>query len=219
MHSASQNLLRSCLALSFVAGDMRLDSARRKMKIQNPAKQGEYDGACGFYSIGNALSLLYPKLPIDQIFFEMFSVYNKNYSDVRLLLDGIYRGKLNSILSDTINALQLTDCKIYRPYWNGPASSLNELKQKILENFSNNGSLAIIGYEYSKFGESDWYSHWTVICRATAKTLYTHDSSGESKRIYLSSCRIWDNKSRHKTKPYKLSSTDLFILSRKNDES
>lgn len=181
-----------------------------------PARQGEYDGACGFYSVGNALSLLYPNIGVDQIFYEMFSSYIKNGSDAESLINGMYRNKLNKVLGDTINALQLEDCKIYRPFWSNPASSLAELRKKIIDYFAGNKSAAaILGYEYSRYGESDWYSHWTVIRRATEKTLFTHDSSAELKRIAFSKCRIWDNKSCHKSKPYKLSSTELFIISRK----
>ena len=184
------------------------------MGNNDPAQQGDYDGTCGFYSVGNALSLLYPNLEVDQIFYEMFSGYIRNHSDAGLFINGMYRGKLNKILTDTVNALKLEDCNIYRPFWNNPASSLNELKEKILNCFTSNETVAILGYEYSRFDESDWYSHWTVIRRVTGKTLFTHDSSGELKRIAYSKCRIWDNKSRHKSRPYKLSSTDLFIISR-----
>lgn len=79
-------------------------------------------------------------------------------------------------------------------------------------------SVAILGYEHARIDDSDWYSHWTVLRKVTDKSLITHDSSGESKRISLSKCRIWDNKSRHKSKPYKLSSTDLFILTMNGSE-
>ena len=68
------------------------------MGNHEPARQGDYDGACGFYSIGNALSLLYPDIAVDQIFYEMFSTYILNHSDANPLINGMYRGKLNKIL-------------------------------------------------------------------------------------------------------------------------
>lgn len=189
------------------------------MVNHDPARQGAYDGTCGFYSIGNALSLLYQDVEIDRIFFEMFATYIKNNSDSSFLTEGMFRGKLNKILTDTISALGMDDCHVYRPFWNKPASSLNDLWEKLIEHCEGNNSVAILGYEYSRFDESDWYSHWTVIQRATEKTLFTHDSSDELKRIGFSKCRIWDNKSRHKSKPYKLSSTDLFVISRSHNEA
>jgi hypothetical protein len=181
------------------------------------SRQGDYDGSCGFYSIGNALSLLFSDVSADKIFDAMFSYYIKEHGDAETLINGMYRGKLNQVLTETIEKLDL-DCSVYRPFWNKPASSLKELHEKLLGCSVGKECAAILGYEHCKIDDSDWYSHWTVLRKVTDKSLITYDSSGELKRVSLSKCRIWDNKSRHKSKPYKLLSTDLFILSKNNSE-
>ncbi|KJV05248.1 hypothetical protein VZ94_19585 [Methylocucumis oryzae] len=161
--------------------------------------------------------MLFPDIPVDEIFYAMFSYYIKEYGDANTFINGMYRGKLNKILTETINRLQL-ECSIYRPFWNRPAVTLLEMHEKIMSCSVGSESVAILGYEHSRIDDSDRYSHWTVLRKVTDKSLITHDSSGESKRISLSKCRIWDNKSKHKTKPYKLSSTDLFILAMNGSE-
>jgi hypothetical protein len=185
------------------------------MKFCSPSRQGDFDGACGFYSIGNSLSLLFKNVDIDDIFFTMFAYYIKEHGDADTFINGMYRGKLNEILKNTIKKLNL-HCSIYRPCWSKPAPSLKVFRQTLKDCLVGNGSIAIMGYEYSKIGESDFYSHWTVIKKITEKSIITHDSSEELKRIPFSKCRIWDNNCRHKSRPYKLSSTDLFVLSINN---
>jgi len=177
----------------------------------DPARQGDFDGACGFYAIGNSLSLLYPKLSTDKIFYNIFSFYINYYGDATRIINGIYRGVLNKVLQETINILELP-CELYRPFWNFPASSIKEVHNTLLNYEIGVSAVAILGYEYSKDGEDDHSSHWTVLKKITAKSLWTFDSSDEYKRLPISKCRIWDNKSKHKSRPYKISSTDLFLI-------
>jgi hypothetical protein len=183
------------------------------MTKQSPAKQGDFDGACGFYAVGNALSLLHPGTPIDKIFYAIFEHYIKNHNDAATFVNGMYRTKLNEILMGAIDSLQF-DCAVYRPFWNNPAKTFKLFHETLLANALGDNCVAIVGYDYSKGDDSDWYSHWTVLKKATTKTLITHDSDNELKRIAVSKCRIWDNKARNKTKPYKIASTDLFLLSK-----
>ena len=41
-----------------------------------PHKQGDKDAACGFYAIGNAIKLLYPRYNTDEIFKNIFENYS-----------------------------------------------------------------------------------------------------------------------------------------------
>ncbi|KJS02690.1 MAG: hypothetical protein VR65_04435 [Desulfobulbaceae bacterium BRH_c16a] len=183
-----------------------------------PQKQGVQDGACGFYAIGNAISILIPKVPVDEIFKIIFKYYLENENGEHFI-EGMYRNKLNSILTHTVETLNEKGhgIGVYRPFWNNTANSLGDFKENIFEHFKENCiATAIIGYEYCKIDpESDYYSHWTTINRTTTKSFYTFDSDQERKFIPLSKCRIWDDKKRHKSRPYKIDTTATFFLSKK----
>lgn len=185
---------------------------------QKPQKQGVQDGACGFYAIGNSISILIPKEPVDEIFKIIFKYYLENENGEHFI-EGMYRNKLNSILNHTVKTLNAEgfQIEIYRPFWKKTANSLGEFKENIFKHFEiNKKATAIIGYEYCKDDqECDYYSHWTTINRTTTKSLYTFDSSQERKYIPLSRCRIWDDKQRHKSRPYKIDTTATFFLSNK----
>jgi hypothetical protein len=72
-----------------------------------PFKQGELDGACGFYSIANALAVLIPNLKpeLESIFAHMVKNIYLTNNDGSHFIDGLGRNRLNKILSD--------DAKIY----------------------------------------------------------------------------------------------------------
>jgi hypothetical protein len=183
----------------------------------NPAKQGDYDGACGFYSIGNAISLIYPEVDPDIIFVQVFKQFIKcckNHS----IIKGMMRGKLNEVLINTTAKLEKEGVRleVYRPYWTCEASSLRDYKEFLLDTVgSKKDTVAIIGYEHCQHDpETDYWSHWTVAKSITKSNIITFDSSEERKRIPFSRCRIWDNKARHISKPYKLSTSDTFIISK-----
>jgi hypothetical protein len=181
--------------------------------MEEPAKQGAFDGACGLYSIGNALSYLCPEKSKDEIFYEVFGVYHRLYGDSKPLVDGIYRGRVNKVLTVAIDRLKLP-CTIKCPYWAPKKTpSLSEYKGK-LQNYGDD-SVFILGYEYCKTGEEDYYSHWTVITKVTEKSMKTFDSDLESPWIPFAKCRVWDEKSRHSSRPYRISYTDTFVVYRK----
>lgn len=187
---------------------------------QKPQKQGSQDGACGFYAIGNALSILYPKLPVDEIFYEIFKYYIDN-GDPNQFIEGIYRNNLNKVLSHVVEVLKGKGhpVDIGTPYWNTATVSLKDFNKKLDEHFNNKNNavaVAIIGYAYCKNDpDKDSYAHWTTVTRKTPKRLYVFDSDQDRTFLSLSMCRIWDNKQRHTAKPYKIQPTETFLLSRK----
>ena len=175
-----------------------------------PARQSDFDGACGLYSIGNALSYMFSDHGKDAVFYEVFRQYHVIYGDSQPLIHGLYRSRLNDVLKASVASLGLP-CSIYRPYW-APAKkpTLPEFKETLSTGVT--GGLCILGYEFCKADESDYYSHWTVIKRITDRSMRTLDSSSESDWIPFSKCRMWDEKGRHRSRPYKLSHTDTFLL-------
>ena len=176
----------------------------------DPAKQGEFDGACGLYSKGNALSKLFSIDDRDTVFYAVFWKYHQIYGDSEPLVYGIYRSRLNHLLKEVIGALDLP-CHIKRPYWTPVEKpNLNDFKNTLETHFVE--GVGILGYEYCKYDEYDYYSHWTVITRSTNKSMKTLDSDSESAWIPFSKCRMWDEVIRHKVRPYKISYSDLFLL-------
>ncbi len=192
---------------------------------QMPQKQGSKDGACGFYAMGNVLSLLCPHLSVDSIFYEIFKYYTENGKPIHFI-EGLYRNKLNEILSHVVRVLKdkehPVEIDIDRPYWTNASVSFRDFSTKLDEHFNNTNhsiAVAIIGYAYCKNDpEEDGYAHWTVITKKTPKRLYTFDSDQEQERKFLplSMCRIWDERQKHRVKPYKIQPTDTFLLSRKD---
>ena len=180
-----------------------------------PAKQGEFDGACGLYSIGNALSFMFPDRGKDAVFYEVFRQYHQLYGDSQPLVHGLYRSRLNEILKASVAELGLP-CTIYRPYWAPTVKpSLSGFKETLIGGVG--AGLCIIGYDYCRNDEDDYYSHWTVITRVTDRSMKTLDSSSEPDWIPFSKCRMWDERGRHRSRPYKLSHTDTFLLSTASD--
>ena len=188
-------------------------------KNSKPAIQGDFDGTCGFYSVGNALSLLFQNIDPDKIFGAIFSYYDKEYGDVRSFFKGIHGTKLNKILKGTQGSLKLK-CSIDKPYRSRPAYSLTELHNTLLNYSIGTKSVAIIRYEYLLPDYKGFYNHWTVLKKVTEKSLITHDSCTGTQRISLLKCRIWNKKNRHDyRKPYRLSSRDLFIITKSETEA
>jgi hypothetical protein len=188
-----------------------------------PQKQGSQDGACGFYAMGNALLRLCPELSVDKIFYEIFKYYTKKGKPIHFI-EGLYRNKLNEILSHVVEVLKDKgfpgEIDIVRPYWTNASVAFSDFNKKLDEHFNNTNhtiAVAIIGYAYCKNDpEEDGYAHWTVITKKTPKRLYTFDSDQERKFLPLSMCRIWDERQKHRVKPYKIQPTETFLLSRQD---
>jgi hypothetical protein len=187
--------------------------------MKEPEKQGSHDGACGFYSIGNAVAIVCPRIRrhLDDVFFKMFKDYLNKY-DGSHLFEGMGRNLLNDVLktiSDYLSKEYDLNLSIYRPFWNETAINLGQWRDYLLSHFLNDNSkrAAIIIYEYCKDNIEESYAHWTVIKSATTKSLHTFDSNNERKYIPFSLCRIWDGKERHKGRPYKIDTTASFLLS------
>jgi hypothetical protein len=184
------------------------------------SKQGAHDGACGFYSIGNALAIVCPKIRphLDDIFYQMFRKIYLLENDGSHFIDGLGRNVLNSVLSNVLEYILYKydiNLTIKRPFWNSKAESLSNWRNCLSDHFNNKSrTAAIIGYEYCRnHPEIDWTSHWTVIKKITKKSMHTFDSDYERKYLPFNLCRIWDAKEKHKARPYKIDTSATFLLS------
>jgi hypothetical protein len=185
------------------------------------AKQGDLNGACGFYAIANAIHLLEPELTQKEIFSLVFMevVQDGNPS---WFLDGTYRGSIKNTLSRVLKKLHekysftLGNGNPYTinfdiPYWieNKPRSRADVLG--ILSSADHKqGNVALMGYIYND-GERE-YAHWTVIKQYKDGYLYTFDSDNEVKKIALDDIRIDARNDQHASRPYNIISGDLFQL-------
>lgn len=180
-----------------------------------PKKQGDHDGACGFYAIGNALKLLYPRFNTDKIFEAIFSTYFELHDTGRHLIQGTNRVQLTNILKGTLEKLPLS-VTVQTPFWNGLAS-LNEFRTAVIGHLSKANTAAIVSYFFYKDqSNEDDFGHWTVLQRATAKSVYTFDSSYAKSRIGFNEMRVARDLKPHTTRPYLFRSSELFLLKRES---
>ena len=192
------------------------ESISMAKKPVKPAKQGDFSSQCGFYAIGNIVSLLFPKIKRTQIFDSIWDFYDETYDDANGLLYGIVRDRVNKILCHVIDEFDLP-CSVYRPWWSKIAPNRDEFLNRIRDVVNPGDSAMILGYDYGIEGNTDFYSHWTVIRKTTGKSLLNFDSDDENSRISLQRCDLW-SKEFSKERPYRLSSTDTFIISKTKKE-
>lgn len=181
-----------------------------------PQKQGTQDGACGFYAIGNALSIVFPEIKIDKLFYDIFMLHFK-HSTGQEIIEGMGRNALNSLLVEVLDSLK-PKAFLHRPFWKSPAQNISEFKKRIFEHTRKSQKhVAIIGYEFNQHGtEEEYHSHWTVIKNASDKSMHTFDSDSGRRFIRFSRCRKWDSLEKHKSRPFKIDTGATFLLSPKN---
>lgn len=180
-----------------------------------PKKQGDHDGACGFYAIGNALKFLYPRINTDVIFEAIFNTYFELHDTGRHLINGTNRVQLTNILKGTLEKTKL-DVTVQTPFWNSLAS-LSEFRTAVVEHLNETNTAAIVSYFFYKDrSNDDDFGHWTVLQRATAKSVYTFDSSNAKSRIGFNEMRVARELTPHTTRPYLFRSSELFLLKREN---
>lgn len=186
-----------------------------KKPIQ-PSQQGDYTALCGFFVIGNIVSLLFPKIRKAKLFEFIWDYYIETYGDAEGVLYGIYRERVNKILCNIIDEFDLP-LTVYRPWWSRKAANIDEFLNKIRDVLNPPDSAIILGYEYGIEDDSGYYSHWTIIKKITEKSLLLFDSDSGNSRISLQKCHLCHERY-SKEMPYGLSSTDTFIILKTKEE-
>ncbi|MFA6921416.1 MAG: hypothetical protein WC216_06195 [Gallionella sp.] len=183
--------------------------------MRKPAKQGQLDGAGGFYAATHALSILAPKIPREYIFEAVIWAAMQDGNPMNFV-KGTRRGTVKNILSRTIALLnaQFTDNQFdfSIPYW----QSQPEDRKAFFSTFDNlshkNGMVAIIGYAH-KPDPINHYHHWTVVREFDGECFTTFDSGGEKIKIGMSEMRVNDpHFSYHSAQPYFMNSDDIFLV-------
>lgn len=188
------------------------------VKRIKPAQQGELDGACGFYSIVNAIHLIEPDLPKDMLFTQTISAFLYDGDPMRFV-HGTNRGTIKNTLSRLLSYLHKNydffddktghqyQFKFSLPYWsNDKARSRKDVLNLLEEASFKSGKVCIIGYG----NQGD--EHWTVVKQYKKENLITHDSSGESPKIELSQLRVDSKQKSNVSRPYNIYSEDLIII-------
>jgi hypothetical protein len=195
-------------------------AARIKTK---PKKQGELDGACGFYAITNAINILEPDLSPNEIFKTTLESFFIDGDPMRVL-NGTTRGNLKNIISRTIDCinncyfLTQNDGTPYSftfeiPYWHYTKQRDRKEVIDTLRNANHKlGSVVIMGYQFSKGNSAPSYAHWTVVRDTTEDALIIHDSSNEKNNILYSEIRIDGSQTTHTGRPFNIFSSDIFLI-------
>lgn len=185
-----------------------------------PRRQGEHDGACGFYAAGNALLWLWPELDADLIFVTLFSwILRRGKTDH--FIQGVKRDTLLRALRATAKALapEGSSLRVRAPFWSSSAASLGVFKEMVTAHFlARESCAAIIGYDYHRTdAKRDHYAHWTVVGKVTGRSMQTFDSKTERKFIPFSMCRVSGAAIKHRARPYCLETTSTFLLWREEE--
>ena len=72
-----------------------------------PAIQGHLDGACGFYAIVNAIHLLEPDIPQQELFNIAFSTFIQDGNPMAFI-EGTSRGTIKNVLSRLLEYIHST---------------------------------------------------------------------------------------------------------------
>lgn len=198
------------------------------VKRIKPSKQGELDGACGFYAVVNALRCLEPDLEAGELFTQTLKAHLLDGNPMSFV-DGTNRGTIKNVFSRVIDYLhanyELTDNKTKKPYFFDlkiPYWRLDKERDRkhVLETIRQAdfkaGTVCIIGYEYVSGDEDDEdYAHWSVVRKVSETGLNLVDSSKEKMLITFDELRVDSKKQKSNlARPYNLKSGDIFLISR-----
>ena len=185
-----------------------------------PAKQGQLEGACGFYAIANAIHLLEPELKQQEIFYWAFKGFLQE-DNPRRLLDGTYRGSIKNTLNQvlkklheeyifTLNGNPYT-INFEIPYWlDVKPRTRNDVLERLRAVDYKQGNIALMGYHYND-GNTE-YANWTVVGQCKNEYLYTFDSSNEAKKIALDDICIDAKHDQNVSRSYNVVSGNLFQI-------
>jgi len=175
-----------------------------------PARQGDLDGACGFYAVVNAVQLLYPKIDRTRLFNHIVHDHTQHF------VHGTGRNQLNRVLQKAESFMASRrvgmPIRIERPFWKCTPATLEEYWET-LRNMQGESEVPIIGYEFNKGDKPNTDAHWSVVRKVTKKHLILHDSDG-TKRIPRERSQRISEYIRHQRRPYFLDTTATFVIAR-----
>lgn len=191
-----------------------------------PSKQGDLDGACGFYAVVNALKSLEPDLDAQELFTQTLRSHLYDGDPMRFI-NGTNRGSIKNVLSRVIEYLHenftFTDNKsgleyefcTKMPFWRADKERNRQSMLAVLKQADfKAGKVCIIGYGYGDGNGEANYAHWTVVTKFSDDGLHLFDSDREKKFISFDSIRVDSKQYSNVARPYNIYSEDIFIISR-----
>ena len=193
-----------------------------------PAKQGQLDGACGFYAILNAMTALEHSLQRKEVFTQVIAAFMQD-GNFSKYFDGTKRGTIKNTLSRVIDYFntefeffddKTQECFQFEfsiPYWlKGTSPSRKEVLEYL--DLADNGKeyICIVGYDfYTGDPNEPLGGHWSVVRKTSEKGLHMLDSSEEKSIIPLGELTVDSSRNPGPSKPYNLTSADIFIIRKK----
>lgn len=178
---------------------------------RRPKLQGDFDSACGFYAVHNALALLYPSKVTSDDFSTLLRVLSED-SIPRQFFFGTGRNELNKMLTRLLTDERFHGTSVLRPWWKGGKVNLGDYWACLGDHLATEGTCAIMMFGHEPNPDNTWY-HWSVVRSATANSLLLYDSD-HIARIPRKRSRMWDEKAFHSKRPFVLASTATFLLKR-----
>jgi hypothetical protein len=173
--------------------------------------QGRFDGACGFYAVVNAVAALYPcQFNRRELFTHIAS------TKPHAFCLGLGRNELNEVIGEACDYLERQGHALaVSRFWNRNPMALGDYWSEIRAtvDYRERRTVAIVGFEFDN-PEGEREGHWTVVLRATERTLMLADSSGRA-RLVRRHCAIKPRTGRGKRRN-RICPNDTFIFAAVN---
>jgi hypothetical protein len=137
-----------------------------------PLTQGNLDGLCGVYSILNALRIV-EKTTLEEsarVFFEIFAALETRKKISSLIQDGMTDRDMGYVYREIIQ--KNYPVRAFKPFHRKAEVPLGAYWSEV-QGFLENGERRAVNLVLESW---DW-GHWTVIRRATSKSLFLFDSA------------------------------------------
>jgi hypothetical protein len=182
--------------------------------MKAPARQGDFDNACAFYSVVNAFSLIDPKLDRKEFFEALTKCWiDKQPAKQHAYLNGMGRNELNTLLGYA-QKKHAKKVKIYRKWWSISPKGLDDFWAVLTDFYEEDPKgVVIIGFQHAPAKGED-FSHWSVVREITKKQIKLFNSNEHNKALPRERCQLWrDDQSFSSSRPYYLDYSGTFFLS------
>jgi hypothetical protein len=186
-----------------------------------PAKQGELDGACGFYAIVNAIHALEPSFDKPELFSQVLAAFLRD-GDYMSYFNGTRRGTIKNTLSRVLDYLnshfdmyhdktqEFYEFEFSIPYWLGDTSrNRKQVLEQMAQADNAKNCVCIVGYDHQTGG------HWSVVKKVSDRGLHMLDSGNEKSIIPPDDLTIDSSRNPGPSKQYNFTSEDIFVIRKK----
>jgi hypothetical protein len=174
---------------------------------RRPVEQGDFDGACGFYAVHNALSWLYPRELDERDFRWLLAALSGSRLVVPIeFFLGTHRKHLGQLLDAVRSDRRFSDLELRRPFWSRHVP-VNVFWDRARDWLEESGRHSAVIFAYDDAG----YAHWTVANGASARQLRLRDSYGLRT---MARARCYAGRGATRRNTYWIETTCTFLLRR-----